>query len=95
MKLEPVHPGEVLAHEFMEPHGLSSAELAGRLGVPANRISELKRGRRGVSGDTALRLARFFGTSPELWLNLQARYELDLAQDQAGAEIGRIKPLAA
>ena len=94
-KLAAVHPGEVLSQEFIEPHGLTSAELAARLGVPANRISELRRGRRGVSGDTALRLAQFFGTTPELWLNLQARYELDVAQDRAGKEIGRIKPLVA
>lgn len=94
-KLPPVHPGEVLKEEFMVPHGLTAAALGRALGVPANRISELLRGRRGVSGDTALRLARFFGTTPELWLNLQARYELDVAHDESAAEIGRIKPLAA
>jgi addiction module HigA family antidote len=94
-KLAPVHPGEVLKEEFMVPHDLTAAGLARALGVPANRISELLRGRRGVSGDTALRLARYFGTSPELWLNLQASYELDVARDESAAEIGRIKPLAA
>jgi addiction module HigA family antidote len=94
-KLEPVHPGEVLAQEFLVPNGLTASALAKALGVPANRISELVRGRRGISGDTALRLARFFGTSPEVWLNLQARFELDCARDRSGDQIERIKPLAA
>ena len=94
-RLAPVHPGEVLKVEFLEPHRLSAAGLAVELGVPGNRISELVRGRRGVTGDTALRLGRFFGTTPELWLNMQARYELDMARDRAGDEIARIKPLAA
>ncbi len=93
--LAPVHPGEVLVQEFLEPHGLTASALARSLGVPANRISELVRGRRGISGDTALRLARFFGTSPEIWLNLQARFDLDRARDENGEAIRQIKPLAA
>ncbi|MBC6441240.1 MAG: HigA family addiction module antidote protein [Rhodospirillales bacterium] len=93
--LVPIHPGEVLEAEFLEPLGLSARSLARSLGVPANRISDLVRARRGMTGDTALRLARYFGTTPELWLNLQARYELDLARDRAGDEIERITPRAA
>ena len=94
-KIRPVHPGEVLAQEFLEPHGLTASALARALGVPANRISDLVRGRLGISGDTALRLARFFGTSPEIWLNLQARFDLDRARDENGETIRQIKPLAA
>lgn len=89
-KLPPIHPGEVLLEEFMRPLGLSSSALAQVLGVTPARINEIVRGRRGITADTALRLARHFGTDPQSWLNLQSRYELQCAQDAMGAEIARI-----
>jgi addiction module HigA family antidote len=79
-KLAPVHPGEVLAEDFMTPRGLTANQLALALRVPANRLTETIRGRRSISADTALRLARYFGTSPALWMNLQSSYDLDLAK---------------
>jgi addiction module HigA family antidote len=78
-----VHPGEVLAVEFLKPMRLSAARLARQVGVPGNRISEIAAGRRSVTGDTALRLAAAFGTSPEFWMNLQKRWELERARDAA------------
>jgi len=83
------HPGEVLREEFLVPLGLSASALALALRVPANRINDIVRERRGVTADTALRLSRYFGTTPEFWLNLQTAHELSLAQAQAGAEIKR------
>jgi antitoxin HigA-1 len=91
--LEPIHPGEILAEEFMAPYGLSANALARSLGVPVTRVSDIVRGRRGVSADTALRLARFFGTSPDLWLGLQAEYDLRVAQRKVGEEIRRRVPV--
>lgn len=88
-KLSPIHPGEILAEDFMAPRGLSANQLALDLHVPANRLSEVIRGRRSISADTALRLARYFRTSAELWLNLQAAYDLSLAEDEAGERIAR------
>jgi antitoxin HigA-1 len=76
------HPGEVLKEEFLVPLGLSANALAAALGVPANRISDLLRERRGVTADTAHRLGRFFDTTPEFWMNLQANYDLSLAAMQ-------------
>lgn len=78
--LDPVHPGEVLGEEFLAPLGLSAAELARRVGVPANRISEIVARRRSVTGDTALRLAAALGTSAEFWMNLQKGWELAMAR---------------
>ena len=78
--LDPVHPGEVLGFEFLEPLGLSASALAKRLGVPANRITEIVAGRRSVTGDTALRLAAAFGTTAEFWMNLQKGWELAVAR---------------
>jgi addiction module HigA family antidote len=92
--LDPIHPGEILAEEFMAPYGLSANGLAGALGVPVTRISEIVRGRRGITADSALRLARYFGTSAELWLGLQAEYDLRVAQRKAGREIRRRVPAA-
>jgi addiction module HigA family antidote len=89
MKLSPIHPGEVLAEDFMAPRGLTANQLALDLHVPANRLSEVIRGRRSVSADTALRLARYFGTTPALWLNLQSSYDLECAKDSVGAKIER------
>jgi addiction module HigA family antidote len=92
----PVHPGEILLEDFMKPMGLSQYALAKALGVPQMRIHEIVRGKRGISPDTALRLARYCGTTPEFWLNLQMHYELECAREKLGAEIERtIKPRAA
>ena len=84
-----VTPGEILREEFMRPLGLSIRALAGALGVPANRISQIIKGQRAITAGTALRLARYFGTSPELWLNLQRNYELWQAVAAEGEAIGR------
>ena len=86
MARTPIHPGEILADELKEID-LSAAELARTLGVPANRISQIIAGKRAISADTALRLGRYFGTSPDLWVNLQKTYELDLARRQIGQAI--------
>lgn len=86
-RLAPVHPGEVLRHEFLEPLGLSAHALALALRVPANRITAILGGRRAVTAETALRLARHFGTTPAFWLNLQKAHELEMAERQAGARI--------
>jgi antitoxin HigA-1 len=83
-----IHPGEILADELQEL-GISAAELARTLHVPTNRVTQILNGQRGITADTALRLGQWFGTGPELWLNLQKSYELCLAQQQAGAEIQR------
>ena len=81
-KLDPVHPGEILQKEFLEPMGLSQNRLALALGVPARRINEIVLGKRGITADTALRLARYFKMSPQFWLGLQMDYELDVAEDR-------------
>ncbi len=91
-KLKPIHPGEQLLQEFMIPLELSSNALARALDVTPARINEIARGRRGISADTALRLARFFGTSHQFWLNLQANYDVQRAEDEAGSKIAKIKP---
>ena len=78
--LEPIHPGEILEEEFMLPLGLSANALAKAIDVPVTRVSEIVRGRRGVSADTALRLGRFLATTPELWLGLQSEYDLRIAR---------------
>ncbi len=87
-KLAPVHPGEILQREFLEPMELSQNRLALALGVPARRINEIVLGKRGITADTALRLARYFNMSPQFWLGLQMDYELDMAED---ALEGRLK----
>jgi addiction module HigA family antidote len=93
-QLEPIHPGEILEEEFMRPLGLSANALARHIDVPVTRISEIVRGKRGITADTALRLARLLGTSSDLWLGLQAEYDLRLAQrDLTGAALSRIVPL--
>jgi addiction module HigA family antidote len=88
-----IHPGEHLA-EQLEELGMSAAELARHLKVPTNRITEILNGRRAITGDTALRLGHFFGTSPEFWLNLQKIYELRLAEQKKGADIKELPTLA-
>ncbi len=84
--MPPVHPGEILADELQEL-GLTANALAGHLAVPTNRVTAILKGQRGVTADTALRLARYFGTTPEFWVNLQKTYELRLAEIQSGDEI--------
>ena len=93
MTREPIHPGETL-REDLEALGMSAAELARRIEVPVNRITQILNGQRAVTGDTALRLGRFFGTSGEFWLNLQKLYELRRAEREHGAEIERLPSLA-
>lgn len=85
--MPPVHPGEVLLQEFLEPLGLRQHRLAKHLSVPARRINEIVHGTRAVSADTALRLARYFGTSERFWLNLQAAYDLDVERDRLGKRL--------
>lgn len=89
----PVHPGETLREDFLRPLALSANRLAMELLVPVTRINDIARGRRAITAETALRLARYFGTTPQFWMNLQANYDLEIAQDARGAEIaGRIRP---
>jgi len=88
-KLAPVHPGEVLLKEFLEPFGLSQYRLAKNLSVPPRRINEIVQGKRAISADTALRLARYFGTTDRFWLNLQARHDLEVERDRLGARLTR------
>ena len=88
-----IHPGEHLAEQLKEL-GMSAAELGRRLKVPTNRITGILNGQRAITGDSALRLAHFFGTSPEFWLNLQQLYELRLAEQKAGSGIRRLPTLA-
>jgi antitoxin HigA-1 len=86
-KLPPVHPGEVLLEDFLKPLGLSQYRLAKGLSVPPRRINEIVLAKRAVTADTALRLARFFGTSDRFWLNLQAAYDLDTERDRLGSRL--------
>lgn len=88
-KLPPVHPGEVLLEEFLMPLGLSQYRLAKGTGMPPRRINEIVHGTRAVTADTALRLARFFGTSERFWLNLQAQYDLEIAKDRLGDRLAK------
>jgi antitoxin HigA-1 len=94
-KLPPIHPGEILREEFMRPLGLSSNALANAIGVTPARVNEIVRERRGISADTALRLARYFGTDAQSWMNLQQRYDLESARDALGATLSRIHRHAA
>lgn len=92
-RMPPLHPGEMLREEFMAPLGLSANALALALRVPATRIGEIVKERRGITADTALRLGRYFGMTPEFWMTLQAQYDLESARDAAEAEIRReIRP---
>ena len=88
-RLPPVHPGEILLEEFLRPLDMSMNRLADELHVPANRITQIVEGRRSVAGETALRLARYFGTSPEFWLGMQKDYDLQVARDEFEAEVER------
>ena len=93
MSREPIHPGEHLADELREL-GISARELARELKVPVTRVTEILRGRRGITGDTALRLGRYFQVSPDFWMNLQKLYEIDLARRQIGEDLASITPRA-
>lgn len=94
-KLSPVHPGEVLLEEFIKPMNLSQNRLAIDIGVDARRINEIVLGKRAITADTALRLSRFFGNSPQFWMGLQTQYDLDVAEDQLGSRLDReVRPLA-
>lgn len=88
-KLAPIHPGEILNEDFLVEMGLSQYRLAKGLGVPPRRINEIVHGKRSITADTALRLARFFGTTAEFWLNLQAHYDLEVQRDESGERIAR------
>ena len=95
-KLDPIHPGEVLLADFLEPLDVSQYRLAHSISVPPRRINEIVHGKRGVTADTALRLARFFGTSAQFWLNLQARYDLESERDRLGTRLkSEVEVLAA
>ena len=88
-KLSPVPPGEVLLDEFIKPMGLSQNRLAIDIGVAARRINEIVLGKRAITAETALRLSRFFGNSPQFWMGFQSQYDLDIAQDQLGKRLDR------
>jgi antitoxin HigA-1 len=88
-KLKPIHPGEQLREEFMKPYGLSMNKLAMDLHVPVTRIAEIVNERRGITADTAFRLARYFKTTPEFWMNVQKHYELEVAEDEIAEKIER------
>lgn len=94
-KLSPVHPGEVLLEEFIKPLNISQNRIAIDIGVDARRINEIVLGKRSITADTALRLARYFGNSPQFWLGLQNQYDLDVTEDQLGKRLEReVRPLA-
>jgi antitoxin HigA-1 len=84
-----IHPGEILLEEFLKPMGLSLASVSRSTGIPASRLTEITKGRRGVTAETALRLAKFFGTSAAFWVGLQAEHDLEVAQRSVGAKIER------
>jgi antitoxin HigA-1 len=93
-KLKPVHPGEILSEEFMAPLGLNMSKMAMDLRVPVTRIADVVNERRGITAETALRFARYFKNSPTFWMNLQTRYELEVAQDELAAKVERdVQPL--
>ena len=94
-KLNPVHPGEVLLEEFLKPMGLSQNRLSLEIGVHPRRINEIVLGKRRITADTALRLARYFGTSPKFWMGLQNDYDLDVADDALGNRLDiEVRPMA-
>lgn len=93
--MNPIHPGEILMEEFLLPLVVTQNRLAVAIGVPPRRINEIVHGKRGITADTALRLARFFSTSEQFWMNLQTRYELEVQYDNLGDQLTAITPLAA
>jgi antitoxin HigA-1 len=95
-RLKPVHPGEILLEDFMKPYGLSMNRLALNLRVPVTRIADIVAERRGISSGTALRLARYFKNTPLFWMNLQVRYDLDVAEDEQADKVARdVRPMEA
>ena len=89
----PIHPGEVLMEDFIEGFGITQHKLAVSIAVPPRRINEIVHGKRAITADTALRLGRYFGVEQQFWLNLQSRYELELAESRVADEVAEIKPL--
>lgn len=95
-RIPPAHPGEILHEDFLEPMGISVYALANAIKVPRSRVNDIVRGRRAITADTALRLARYFGTTPEFWVNLQAHYDLEVAKDSSRRQIEKeVEPRAA
>jgi antitoxin HigA-1 len=93
-RVAPIHPGEILAEEFLTPLGITQHKLAVAIGVPPRRINEIVHGARRISADTALRLSRYFGTSERFWMNLQGRYDLEVERDRLEGILDQIRPLA-
>ncbi|MPV48746.1 MULTISPECIES: HigA family addiction module antitoxin [unclassified Pseudactinotalea] len=89
----PIHPGEVLMEDFIEGFGITQNKLAVAIGVPPRRINEIVHGKRAITADTALRLGRYFAMDPQFWLNLQTRYELEVAQSRVADQVAAIAPL--
>jgi addiction module HigA family antidote len=92
-KLPPIHPGEVLMEDFIEPLGITQHRVAVAIGVPPRRINEIVHGKRRITADTALRLSRYFGTTDLFWINLQTRFDLEVERDHLGSQLDRIRPL--
>lgn len=92
--MAPIHPGEILQLEYLEPLGVTQHRVAVAIGVPPRRINEIVHGKRGITADTALRLARYFGTSERFWLNLQSRYDIEIERDRLAGTLRLIQPLA-
>jgi addiction module HigA family antidote len=92
--IEPIHPGEILMEDFIEGFGITQNKLAVSIGVPPRRINEIVHGKRGITADTAIRLARYFGTSEEFWMNLQSHYELRMQRRALEDAVAEIRPLA-
>ena len=91
--MAPIHPGEILMLEYIEPLGITQHRVAVAIGVPPRRINEIVHGKRGITADTALRLARYFGTSERFWLNLQSRDEIEVERDRLAETLDQIEPL--
>ncbi|MGH3733442.1 MAG: HigA family addiction module antitoxin [Acidimicrobiales bacterium] len=91
--IEPIHPGEILLEEFLEPLGVSQNGLANAIGVPPRRINEIIHGKRRITADTALRMSRYFGTSERFWMNLQSRFDLEVEREHLGNTLEEIRPL--
>jgi addiction module HigA family antidote len=95
-KLAPIHPGEILLEEFLQPMGISQYRLAKDVSVPARRINEIVHGKRAITADTALRLSRYFGMTEQFWMNLQTRYDLELEKDRLGSRLeAEVQPVRA
>jgi addiction module HigA family antidote len=91
--MNPIHPGEVLLHEYLEPLGVTQHRLAMAIGVPPRRVNEIVHGKRRITADTALRMARYFGTTERFWLNLQGRYDVEVERDRLTEALDEIQPL--